>query len=236
MTGLLASVTNPAEAFQALEAGADIIDCKDPAQGALGALPVATIGAIVERVGGRRPVSATVGDLPSRAEALVPAVCQIAATGVDYVKLGLFDTAETADLLVALTPLAAAHRLIAVLFADRTPRLEIVAELATAGFSGVMLDTAGKDGKTLLGLMEPRELGAFVRQAQAFGLLCGLAGSLRGEHIPPLLELHPDYLGFRGALCEEGRVSALSPTACAQIRAAIPVDPARAATLESQAA
>ena len=102
MTGMLASVTDASEAEIAVNAGADLIDCKDPRGGALGALPVSMIDAIRRQVAGRRPVSATVGDLPATAAALVPAVRRIAATGVDFVKLGLFRT-------VGIDPLLAVH-------------------------------------------------------------------------------------------------------------------------------
>ena len=59
MTAFLASVMSAEEAGLALEGGADVIDLKDPTSGALGALPVAVIRAAVDRIAGRRPVSAT---------------------------------------------------------------------------------------------------------------------------------------------------------------------------------
>ncbi len=151
----------------------------------------------------------------------MPAVQRIAATGVDFVKLGLFRTDGIDALLDALSPIAAEHRLIAVLFADRSPRLGIVADLAAAGFSGVMLDTADKASGRLPDLMLDNQLAAFVALAREHRLLCGLAGSLRLDDIEPLLALTPDYLGFRGALCEQGRTSELSADACARVRGAV---------------
>ena len=47
MTLMLASVLSVEEAETALAHGADIIDCKDPHRGALGALPLARITEIV---------------------------------------------------------------------------------------------------------------------------------------------------------------------------------------------
>lgn len=221
MTGMLASVTDASEAEIAVNAGADLIDCKDPRSGALGALPVSMINTIRQQVAGRRPISATVGDLPATAAALVPAVQRIAATGVDFVKLGLFCTDGIDALLDALSPIAAEHRLIAVLFADRPPKLGIVTDLAAAGFSGVMLDTADKAGGRLSNLLSTDQLTAFVALARQHRLLCGLAGSLRLDDIKPLLALTPDYLGFRGALCAQGRTSELSAQACARVREAV---------------
>ena len=42
------------------------------------------------------------------------------------------------------------------------------------------------------------------------GPFSALAGSLKLEDVPLLLPLKPDYLGFRGALCEGGRPGKLS--------------------------
>ncbi|MGZ8249348.1 (5-formylfuran-3-yl)methyl phosphate synthase, partial [Methylomagnum sp.] len=47
MTGLLASVANLDEARLVAESGADIIDLKNPAAGALGALSVGEVARIV---------------------------------------------------------------------------------------------------------------------------------------------------------------------------------------------
>src|SRR5450759_3813428 len=43
---------------------ADVIDMKDPAKGALGALEPAAVRAAVAAIAGRRPASAVTGDLP----------------------------------------------------------------------------------------------------------------------------------------------------------------------------
>jgi dihydroneopterin aldolase len=45
-------------------------------------------------------------------------------------------------------------------------------------------------------------LGEFVSRAHGLGLFAGLAGSLREADVPRLLPFDPDFLGFRGALCE----------------------------------
>ena len=58
MTGLLASVANLAEARLAATVGADIIDLKNPAAGALGALPVGDVARIAEALGAETRVSA----------------------------------------------------------------------------------------------------------------------------------------------------------------------------------
>ena len=221
MNNLLASVTGPGEALLALECGADVIDCKDPWRGPLGGLSPSLIEQVVTFVRGRRPVSATVGDLPTDAEHLAPAVRAVASVGVDYVKIGFSSTEKVPGAISSLSPLARRHRLIAVLFADRAPDLGIIPELAAADFTGVMLDTLDKDAGDLLEHRSPQQLAEFVSVARRHRLLCGLAGSLGSNQIPELLPLAADYLGFRGALCSRERTSGLNRTRFANVRRAL---------------
>jgi uncharacterized protein (UPF0264 family) len=219
--GLLASVADLAEVELALP-HADLIDLKDPARGALGAWPRARIGEAVRLVAGRKPVSATVGDLPPVADMLGDAAMATAAEGVDLVKLGFFAGGDHRALAGALAPVAARGvALVTVLMADQDPDLELVSGLAAAGFRGVMLDTADKAAGGLLEYQAPARLASFVATARAHGLLTGLAGSLRLDDIATLAPLGPDFLGFRGALCERGRTAALAPARLAAVRAAI---------------
>ena len=102
MTGFLASVTSAMEASIALAGGADIIDLKDPSKGALGALPPATIREAVAAIAKRRIVSATAGDLQMEPSLVTAAVRQLAATGVDIVKVGLFPGGDISACLEAL--------------------------------------------------------------------------------------------------------------------------------------
>lgn len=223
MTRLLASVTDCEEAQIALAGGADIIDVKDPTRGALGALPIDGIRVVVERVAGRRPVSATIGDLPSDPLLLSDAIRATAATGVDYVKVGFFTTENLGDCLQEIARLTGDSAVVAVLFADRSPPLEALAGFADAGFAGVMLDTADKTRGGLTTHLSSHELHRFVDRASALGLLSGLAGALRLDDLPALLPLAPDYLGFRGALCAQFmRQNGIDPGRLSAVRRAIP--------------
>jgi dihydroneopterin aldolase len=223
MTRLLASVLDAGEAEVALDGGADLIDLKDARSGALGALPLPVVAAALAAVAGRRPVSATLGDLPMEAGLLAGRVAALGAMGVDFIKVGLFDAPGRGACIEALSPLAGRWRLVGVLFADQHPDLGLVARLAGAGFAGVMVDTAHKSGPGLRQLMDHEALRELVAAARAQALFCGLAGALRLGDIPPLRALEPDYLGFRGALCAGGvRGGRLDPAALAAVRRAIP--------------
>ncbi|WP_041316557.1 (5-formylfuran-3-yl)methyl phosphate synthase [Hyphomicrobium nitrativorans] len=231
---LLASVTSEAEARLAASHGADIVDCKNPAEGALGALPHETVTAIRAALPASVPVSATIGDLTPEPAPVLEAARAMAATGADIVKIGFFPGGDAHATIRHLgCHLAASTPLIAVLMADAEGPLDIamVSALGEAGFAGVMLDTAVKDGRTLLDHRTPEELAAFLEAAAAAGLMAGLAGSLKLTQIPALLTLEPDVLGFRGALCRASdRARALDADALSAVRRAIPRMDYRGAT------
>jgi len=228
MTRMLASVTGPEEVESAIAGGADIIDLKNPARGALGAVEPEAVRRSVAAIGGRRPVSAVAGDLPMRPATVTAAVADLAGTGVAFVKLGLNRDAgnpsgEPAACIHALATLAQRVKLIGVLWADRDADFGLLPVLAESGFAGAMLDTAQKDGRRLLDHMHLPRLRDFVAACKRYGLLPGLAGSLEAPDIPRLLLLEPAVLGFRGALCgSAGRTGAIDLDAVRTIRDLIP--------------
>ncbi|MGH8611215.1 MAG: (5-formylfuran-3-yl)methyl phosphate synthase [Gammaproteobacteria bacterium] len=224
MTAFLASVQSLEEARTMLEHGADVIDLKQPATGALGAVSSELAVEITRFVSGRCTVSATIGDLPCAPDVLTPAVKRMLAAGVDLVKVGVFEPQPPAKWWFELRRLCAhGSRIIAVLFADRAPKLGLLQCSAESGLYGVMLDTAAKEGGSLRAWLEDKQIEAFIRRAQGLGLCAGLAGSLGIDDIDPLLRLKPDYLGFRGALCHRrDRIAALDASLVAQVRRQIP--------------
>lgn len=222
MTGMLASVNSLQEALLAEAGAVDIVDLKQPAFGALGALATDEVARIVAALRPETRVSATIGDLPMQPARVCDAVARMAATGVDYVKIGFFPDGDPAAVIDALRPLAERHCLIAVLFADAKPDFSLAEQLADGGFAGVMLDTMNKNSAALPELLTFAELSAFVALAKHRGLRVGLAGALRERHIAGLLPLGADYLGFRGALCDlHQRQATLNPMQLAAIRLAV---------------
>ncbi len=223
MTKMLASITGVAEAEIAISGGADIIDLKDPKAGALGAVATDAIRQTVAFVAGRRATSAVCGDLPMEPEIIRAKAEEIAATGVDFVKIGFFPSGNIAACSAALAPLAARTKLIAVMFADLAPDFEFLPVFAKDGFHGAMVDTAHKARGRLLDHLAPERIPAFVDRARSHGLAVGLSGSLEAPDIPRLLPFAPDFLGFRGALCDQSeRTASISAEAMAQIRELIP--------------
>ena len=220
---MLASVTDEREAELVAALGADIVDAKDPAAGALGALPHATVSAIRARTPARVPVSATIGDPSNDLEATAIAVQRMAETGVDIVKVGFGAAAgRTIDRLGRLD--LGAVRLVGVLLADEGIDFDLIDVAHAAGFAGLMLDTADKRRGSLPDIVSAEVMGRFVATVRRAGMFAGLAGSLRAEQVPSLLQLAPDVLGFRGGLCRHGdRTGGIDAEAVSAVRRLIPV-------------
>jgi len=224
----LASVTCESEARLCAALGADIIDAKNPAAGALGALPGERVRAIRAAVPADVPVSATIGDPTGDADCAAHAARFMASAGVDIVKVGFWPQDGQQQTVRRLGGLALGRvRLVAVLLMDHARNrgldLGLMGPLRDAGFAGVMLDTADKRAGALPELLSGAALREFVNAAQGVGLFAGFAGSLCASHVPQLLAFAPDVLGFRGGLCREGaRNAAIDAQAVRAVRRAIP--------------
>ncbi len=222
-TQFLASVTSVAEALLAVESGCDIVDCKDPSQGALGALPVQTVTDICRSVADAVPVSATIGDIVSEPSRVTRSVRDMAMSGCDLIKIGFFPGGDARATLRALAEVSLPNtRLVGLLLADCKPDFALISDMANAGFAGVMVDTAGKLSGGLLSHLAPAELSDFVSLAHAHRLFAGFAGSLQLSDIATLMRLKPDVMGFRGALCVGiTRTNPLNAAAIRAVRATI---------------
>jgi len=121
MIRLLISVKNADEALDAMHAGADFIDLKDPALGALGSLDDDVSLQAVRAVNRQTLVSATVGDTHDDLDTLLNLIHRKWDLGVDIVKLPIASLQKQADYLGALASLIRSKKmkLIAVMFAEQ---------------------------------------------------------------------------------------------------------------------
>ncbi len=206
MTQILISVTSIAEAQLALDCGADIIDLKDPSAGALGALPLSLIKEIVGHINGRKLVSATIGDLPMDAETIVKRVTLLAETQVDYIKIGFFEAEDFNECLAGLKLVTQnGIKLIAVLFAEYDYPESLFELIKEAGFIGIMLDTAKKNGQTFFDYYSVQQRKEFANKILSLDLTFGLAGSLKLENLVMAKQFNPSYIGFRGGVCDDNK-------------------------------
>jgi uncharacterized protein (UPF0264 family) len=229
---LLVSVRDVAEAREALRAGVDFIDLKEPAAGALGglALPVIREVAAALREDGAEPrggraqaplISATIGDLaPDALDAILARAMAVGACGVDLVKVGVPGRGAAAcAVLAALAGLPLA--IVPVLIADDGLDAVVIDAACAPAFAAVMADTQAKRAGSLLELIGADTLEGFIGRAHAAGRRVGLAGALGLADLPQLVRLGPDFAGFRSAVCDGAREGRLDPARLATLRAAI---------------
>jgi dihydroneopterin aldolase len=220
MIRLLISVKNTQEALDAMEAGADYIDLKDPTHGALGSLDNGISHDVIRHINKQAWVSATVGDTHADQHALLTLIEDKWELGVDIVKLPLSLFFHDKNFLALLGTMIKSRKmkLIAVMFAEEPVDLTWLPILAETGFYGVMLDTANK-GHHLLSVLDMSVIGEFVKQCELHHLQAGLAGALRVELLDGLSALRPSYVGFRSGVCEDNvRENKLLPHLVKQIK------------------
>jgi (5-formylfuran-3-yl)methyl phosphate synthase len=216
---LLVSVADATEARDATAGGADVIDAKDPEQGPLGAVSLTTLRQIHMAVAGRRPVSAALGDADD--EGTVERVAgNYAATGIGFVKIGFAGITCVARVRRLITAAVRGARatnstrcgVVAVAYADTggttsVNKTALIGAAADAGASGVLLDTADKEGPGLSRLVSLEQLAAWVATAHDCALTVALAGKVTLDDLPFVSDAGADIVGVRGAACDGGRTS-----------------------------
>jgi len=218
---LLVSVRDPSEVAPALMGGAQIIDAKEPSNGALGPVTLACLQQIEEQVPPTVPLSVALGDFVS-AEAAAEAILALPLrrrSASLYVKLA--PSADRADgnrsVLDGAVRAARRHRaapaVIAVEYADRSRDPEsserVRSGAVLARVRGVLVDTAVKDGTSLLDWWSEDRLMAWSRSAREAGLLVAFAGSLGVSEVARAMGFGCDVIGVRGAACVGGRAGCI---------------------------
>ncbi|MFL5521017.1 MAG: (5-formylfuran-3-yl)methyl phosphate synthase [Gemmatimonadales bacterium] len=233
---LLVSVRDAGEAREAMAAGADILDAKEPALGTLAPVSPAALASIAAVLAPGAQLSVALGE-PADVDALaVSLAARTDALGgrptfLKFVPPTL--AAGTVAAMVATVRRAApGARVIVASYADRqtVEAFTALAHVAAdAGADGVLLDTADK-GASLLERWSSRDIEGFVATAHSRGILVALAGSLALEDLPRLAALGADVAGVRGAACEGGRAGRLSAARVTRLvqtaRAPLPRGPA----------
>jgi len=229
---LLVSVVSAAEASRALAGGADIIDVKDPREGALGAPSPRVLAEVAEVVGAAAPVSVALGDLPNLPHTAALAARGAAVSGARFVKLGLRGVRELDDAVALVSAVADAVgpdiAVIAAAYADADaldppalPPARLPAVVQRTGISGALVDTFVKDGRGLYGWMTTSELGELRARLRAIGASFGVAGQLTRRQLG---RVAADVVGVRSAVCRGGDRGAeldagLVAAAVAEVRA-----------------
>ena len=225
---LLVSVRSVEEALAVAAAGADLIDLKEPRDGALGGLRSGDLARHRRRAAAR--------GLPSARSARPSATCRCdergVAAGARRRGRGLRrrstsrwassrGTAQAPRVIDALAASGAA--VVPVFLADHGIDFALVQAACALGFPALMVDTGDKRAGSLFDVADEAGLRRFIAMARGARRMAGLAGSLQTAHIERLRRLAPDYAGFRSAVCAGDRSGTLEASRvrglAAQLRA-----------------
>ncbi|NLI91667.1 MAG: hypothetical protein GX434_05510 [Peptococcaceae bacterium] len=219
-TALMISVVNGKETLAALEGGADIIDIKNPAEGALGAPAPGTIQDVCSMLDRTKPFSVALGELPGK-----PGAAALAALGSgyfkpDFVKIAFLPNTSPEEMSTTLQEVRKSLSLVSdkeislvsVAYADKLRfaqwNVDEFASIAKeAGAKGCLVDTWEKKNKSLLHYMSIKNIEHFIDSCHKRELFCGLAGSLKFSDIVILSGLEADIIGVRSAVCMGDRLN-----------------------------
>ena len=209
---LLVSVVSAVEARHAVAGGADIVDVKDPGEGALGAPSPVVLSEVVRAVRGAAPISVALGDLPDLPHTAALAARGAVVCGAAYVKVGLRGVRSLDRAAAVMDAVRDAVgdqvAVIAAGYADAgaldPPALDVSLlpdVVERTGIAGALVDTFVKDGRGLYGWLSESSLADLIGRTRALGAMFAVAGQLGlGE----LCRVDADVVGVRSAVCRDG--------------------------------
>jgi uncharacterized protein (UPF0264 family) len=224
MARLMVSARTVVDALVAVESGADLVDLKEPRNGALGMAPGDVVAAAVRAMPPSVPLALSLGewrDWSGRGVA-VPrpprpgAYFKVGLAGLGSARGDLWraDYRRWRARVAAAAGPAAAPRWVAVLYADwqaaASPPPGEVVDLAREGFAVLLVDTFEKRAPRsplggLFDALDGAAIGAVVRDAQGLGLEAALSGSLTDAGVARAAALGADVVGVRAAACHGRR-------------------------------
>ena len=229
---LLVSVRNCEEIAAALAGGCDLLDFKEPLNGALGMVnseSLQMIAAYCERHNITQPLSMALGELVEWQERFImPRI----PPAMKYLKLGLSETRTLSNWISCWREVTerieTEHQRqfdwIAVAYADWeqasavSPREALSAAIENR-CAGLLIDTFHKQGHGLPDLLSIELLDELIQRAHRHGVKVALAGSIRLGDLEALSPIQPDIIGIRGAACSENlRTSRVEVSAVREFR------------------
>ena len=211
---LMVSVQNVAEALEAEQGGADVVDVKNLQEALVGSGHPDIVKQVRSQIPVEKHVSVTLGVVPNQPGTVAMAAYAAAALNATSVKVGF----RQADYAMAVEVLRQSRqalegfntKLIGSLFADNLlyeggldPKRMI--QLAKDGeCDGFLIDTLTKDGRNLFDFIPEAELREMVLQGKELGLSTSLSGHLKIQDLDELARINPDIVGVRGAVCSSG--------------------------------
>ncbi|PKB79148.1 MAG: hypothetical protein BZY88_14795 [SAR202 cluster bacterium Io17-Chloro-G9] len=211
---LMVSVQNVAEALEAEQGGADVVDVKNLQEALVGSGHPNIVQDVRSIIPVEKHVSVTLGVVPNQPGTVAMAAYAAGVLNATSVKVGF----RQADYEMAVEVLRESRlaldgfntKLIGSLFADNVLYeggldAHRMVELAKDGeCDGFLIDTLSKDGRNLFDFIPEEELREMVFQGKELGLSTSLSGHLKITDLDELARINPDIVGVRGAVCSRG--------------------------------
>ena len=213
---LLVSVRNPNEAKTAITAGVDILDIKEPANGALGRADWETLRAILSDVPDHQQVSAAMGELHDLTDWLNDHWQPPVQLGrLDYTKCGLAGMARQPwreRSAIVWNRFRQFSRPVAVAYADSQnadspPSIEVLKHAVHHHVDTFLIDTFEKKGRDVFDYLKRDELPTLINIARRNQIQFVLAGSISFKNLDLATKLDIDFIGVRGLVCQRSRRS-----------------------------
>jgi uncharacterized protein (UPF0264 family) len=214
---LLVSPKTLEEAKIVISSQVDIIDCKNPEEGSLGANFPWVIRAMKNMLprNGSQMLSATIGDFPNLPGSASLAALGAAVSGADIVKVGLKGPKNVEEGIKLMKSVVKAVKnfnnkikVVTAGYADyirmknSLDYLSIPTIAAESGSDVAMLDTYIKDEKGLFDFLNVSQLIEFKKRANDFNIKVALAGNLRNNVLSRIRKINPEIIGVRSMVCE----------------------------------
>ncbi len=214
---LLVSPKTLEEAKIVISSQVEIIDCKNPEEGSLGANFPWVIKAMKNMLLGNysQMLSATIGDFPNLPGSASLAALGAAVSGADIIKVGLKGPKNVEEGIKLMKNVVKAVKnynneikVVAAGYADYIRMknsldfLAIPTIAAESGADVAMLDTYIKDEKGLFDFLNVNQLIEFKKRANDFNLKIALAGNLRNNVLSKIKKINPEIIGVRSMVCE----------------------------------
>ena len=229
---LMVSVQNVAEALEAEQGGADVVDVKNLQEALVGSGHPNIVHDVRSIIPVEKHVSVTLGVVPNQPGTVAMAAYAAGVLNATSVKVGFrqadYDTAvevlrESRQALEGFNT-----KLIGSLFADNVLYeggldAHKMIDLAKDGeCDGFLIDTLTKDGRNIFDFLPEDELRDMVFRGKELGMSTSLSGHLKITDLDELARINPDIVGVRGAVCSRGeRDRAIAWEAVAEFKEAL---------------
>ena len=237
---LLVSVRSLQESLLAAKNNVDFIDIKEPKNGPLGAAPISTIAEIANHFTLKNidvSISSAIDNNHRKVNDRVINLRTYLRTNIDFLKIGIDGDQDSLDSFLkiyysnsVLSLLSSEKRkftrcLIPVFLLDKPIEIKlfrIILESKLADyFYGLMIDTKNKSHGTILDLVSYEDLKVIKKLCLKKNKYFGMAGSLDHSCISAIKDTKPNWVGFRGGLCVNGRGSTLCVEKIKEVRGAL---------------